>query len=219
MSSLSTSNQAFTLPKLLLVSLVALATAGFCWVAFRAEGAFASSVTRWTLCSMACIYLARLCLTNFLFLKRAVPWGEALVVSVWVVVILAVYAACARLGSVFPVWVLWPAALLYVVGSFLNTASEAQRRSFKANPANRGRLFTGGLFGVSMHINYFGDSVLFMGFALATLHYGSLVIPLLMTVSFLFGHIRRMDAYLAEKYGEQFTEYAARTKKFVPYVY
>ena len=201
------------------MGIVTLATIGFCMVAIRGTGGLADPTVARTLVGMACIYALRLALTNFVFLKRSVPWSETLVVSIWVTIILTVYALGAIGGPVLPEWLWWPALLLYITGSTLNTASEAQRHRFKQDPANRGQLFTGGLFRYSMHINYFGDTVLFTGFAFATLHYWSLGIPLVMTASFLFGHIKRMDGYLLQKYGDAFRDYARRTKKFVPFLY
>ena len=53
---------------------------------------------------------------------------------------------------------------LFLIGSCLNTCSEWQRMIWKKNKANRGKLYTKGLFRYSMHINYFGDTVSFAGF-------------------------------------------------------
>lgn len=45
---------------------------------------------------------------------------------------------------------------VFATGLFLEWVSEIQRRRFKDNPSNKGRLFTGGLFGYARHINYAG---------------------------------------------------------------
>lgn len=109
--------------------------------------------------------------------------------------------------------------LLYAGGSYLNSRSEYSRHIWKARPENRGRLYTGGLFSHSMHINYFGDIVLFTGFALVARSSAMLVIPLVMTVNFVVVIIPRLDRYLAGKYREEFEQYARRTKKLVPFLY
>ena len=70
-----------------------------------------------------------------------------------------------------------------------------------------------------MHINYFGDSVSFTGWAILTATWWTFLLPLLMTAMFIFMHIPGLDLYLAERYGEPFKEYAAHTKKFMPFVY
>lgn len=43
--------------------------------------------------------------------------------------------------------------------------------------------------------------------------------PLLMTAGFVWYHIPGLDSYLEKRYGDEFREYAARTKKFVPWVW
>ena len=45
-------------------------------------------------------------------------------------------------------------AALFLIGSAIETGSELQRHAFKARPESKGRLFTGGLFGLAQHINY-----------------------------------------------------------------
>jgi len=46
-----------------------------------------------------------------------------------------------------------------------------------------------------------------------------LFIPLAMAVNFIFIIIPRLDKYLAHKYGEEFQEYAGKTKKLIPGIY
>lgn len=52
-------------------------------------------------------------------------------------------------------------------GLVLETASEIQRRNFKARPENKGKPFTGGLFGVARHINYGAYCIWRSGYATA----------------------------------------------------
>ncbi len=70
-----------------------------------------------------------------------------------------------------------------------------------------------------MHINYFGDLVLFTGWALLTARAVLLFIPVVMLWGFVVLNIPALDHYLAERHGETFQMYAARTKKLVPFVY
>jgi protein-S-isoprenylcysteine O-methyltransferase Ste14 len=70
-----------------------------------------------------------------------------------------------------------------------------------------------------MHINYFGDVVLFTGFAILTHNFFILLIPLLIILNFVLFYIPAMDRYLNSKYGEEFREYAKNTKKLIPLVY
>jgi len=109
--------------------------------------------------------------------------------------------------------------LLYLSGSYINTHSEYYRHVWKLKEENRGRLYTEGLFGLSMHINYFGDIVLFTGFAMVTHSPGMLVIPLIMTVNFILNIIPSLDRYLEKKYKDEFRDFSKKTKKFIPLIY
>ena len=108
---------------------------------------------------------------------------------------------------------------VFVIGCVLNTGGEWQRHRFKQHPANKGKLFTGGFFRWSMHINYFGDILWVTGYALVTGNPWSAVIVLMIFGFFAFYNIPMLDRHLEEHYGEQFTDYAQRTKKLVPWVW
>ena len=109
--------------------------------------------------------------------------------------------------------------VLVVIGSFLNTYSELQRHWWKQKPSSKGHCYTEGLWKYSMHINYFGDSLLFTGWIMLTATFWMAWLPLLMTAGFVWFHIPSLDAYLADRYGEEFKAYAAKTKKLIPFVY
>ena len=111
------------------------------------------------------------------------------------------------------------ALVLFLFGSYLNSFSEIQRKWWKANPAHKGLCYTKGLFSYSMHINYFGDTVLFAGWCLFTHNFWVLGFPLLMGCIFIFFHIPSLNAYLATRYGEAFIIYSKKTKKFIPFIY
>ncbi|MCF6357808.1 MAG: DUF1295 domain-containing protein [Draconibacterium sp.] len=113
----------------------------------------------------------------------------------------------------------WILIGIVIFGSYLNTGSELQRMIWKKNKTNKGKLYTKGLFKYSMHINHLGDTILFTSFALLTGCMLALLVPVLITLGFLFQHIPELDKYLKEKYKEQFVEYENKTKKFIPWVY
>ena len=165
------------------------------------------------------IYFLRYLLTAFYLLHRGVGWPEAAQVAPF---LFGLQAFLGYLGSGSMVswrWVDWGACGLYAAGSFLNTASEIQRRRWKQAPDHKGHLYTDGLFALSMHINYFGDALLFTGFALLTTSPWALLLPLLMTTLFVFVHIPTLDGYLAKRYPDEFAEWTTRTKKLVPFIY
>ena len=164
-------------------------------------------------------YGLRLFVTVFVFLKRKMAWSEILLVSGLMCFVLFTFAKVGG-NNHQPVGTLeYFSIVLYLVGSWLNTSSEYKRYIWKKQDENKGRLYTKGLFKYSMHINYFGDVVLFTGFALITSSFSLLFIPLLMALNFIFVIIPRLDDYLAKKYSEEFKEYAGKTKKFIPGIY
>ena len=134
----------------------------------------------------AIIYMGRLNLMARWLLPRELALEEVTFVSlVWVPSILASFTYGAVLcsspasssssssSSVDPTaspsrTQLVVAAAAYFGGSFLNTFSELQRKWWKAQPQNKGRCYTQGLFSLSRNINYFGDVVLFGAWAAAT---------------------------------------------------
>ncbi len=169
------------------------------------------------LCSS--IYAARVLFTQFFLIKRNMPWTEAITVGLWIIIIHTTFAVLGGVNGQPLSWLSWFGVGLYVVGSYLNTGSELRRHFWKKNPANKGRLYTEGLFACAMHINYFGDFTLFMGFSLVTGMVWTMVIPMLMAGMFVFVNIPMLDTYLAKRYAGQFEKYATSTKKFIPFIY
>ena len=179
----------------------------------------ALAARRWLLFGCAVVYFLRVVVTTFYLLKRKMGWGEGALIGVWVA---AIHIFFAYLGGTDPHalgTVDLAAMLLYVFGSFLNTGSELQRKWWKERAENKGLLYTGGLFHYSRHINYFGDELLFTGYALITGSAWALLVPLLMLAGFVFFNIPEPDKHLRTHYGAEFEEYARRTRKFVPFVY
>ena len=165
------------------------------------------------------IYFLRLQVTVWVFQKRKWIWTETIIISI--VVPLALYSF-AHVGgnnhqSIGAMEIV--GGLLYIMGSYVNTDSEYRRHVWKLKKENKGRLYTERLFRYSTHINYFGDIVLFTGFAMITHSLGMLVIPLIMTINFVFNIIPSLDRYLEKKYGDEFRGYSQKTKKIVPWVY
>ena len=176
-------------------------------------------VRRILIASCLIIYFVRLQVTVWIFQKRKWTWLETITITV---LISFVFYAFARAGGnnkqvVGLVEVI--GILLYLSGSYLNTHSEYCRHVWKLRAENRGRLYTKGLFSLSMHINYFGDIVLFTGLAMITHSLGTLVIPLIMAANFVFNIIPSLDRYLEKKYKDEFKDYSKKTKKLIPLIY
>ena len=166
-----------------------------------------------------CILFIRLTFTSFWLLKRRFDWGELSGVFIACVVYqigfsLLGVTQTTGLGLIGVVGI-----GLFVVGSYLNTWSEVQRKQFKDDPANTGKLFTKGLFRFSRHINYFGDTVWVTGWAMVTGNLWSAFIPFTLTAGFVFFFIPSLSAHLNKKYGEPYIEWTKKTKKFIPFIY
>lgn len=86
-------------------------------------------------------------------------------------------------------------------------------------PEHAGHLYTAGLFCYARHVNYFGDILLFSGYALLTGRLSALAIPLIMSLGFAFGHAPKLDQYLANRYGDEYQHWAASTACLIPWLY
>lgn len=191
--------------------------------AFGRDWALVDPVRARVLLACAALYWLRHGITLFHLLQRRVDWAEVAGLLPFFGLIeiglLAVGGGAFRENPLPMGWLDGVALALVPLGSWLNSGSEIQRRRWKADPANKGHCHTGGLFRYSMHINYFGDTVMFTGWALLSGSLWTLLLPAAMAGMFVFYHIPGLDAYLAERYGSEFTAYAQRTKKFIPFVY
>lgn len=165
------------------------------------------------------IYFFRLLFTQFVFLKRAVSWSEAGMVSAWVMCIYLVLSIAggsnsARMGAP-SIW----GAVLFVFGSWMNSYAEYGRHVWKRSSGNEGCLYTLGLFRYSRHPNYLGDLISFSGLCLLSGRWITICVPLIMLAGFIFVNIPMLDSHLHDHYGPVFDEYAARTRKLIPFVY
>lgn len=178
-----------------------------------------SILRRAALATAAVLYFLRTLATLFIFLKRRMPWTEVATIAVWIGALDLLFAYFG--GRNEALVGLWDAVggCLLAVGSVVHTGSEWQRHVWKQRPKNEGRLFTGGLWRFSRHINYFGDVVLFTGWALMTGRSVLLAVPALMICLFAFVNVPAQDRYLAERYPEEFEAYANRAARLIPYLY
>lgn len=110
-------------------------------------------------------------------------------------------------------------AVLVLFGTWFESAADAQLASFKADPANRGKVMDRGLWRYTRHPNYFGEFVVWWGFYLMAVAAGgwwSLPGPLLM--SFLLLKVSGVTM-LEKDIGERrpaYQQYIERTNTFFP---
>ncbi|KAI2620036.1 hypothetical protein GGR54DRAFT_639803 [Hypoxylon sp. NC1633] len=105
-------------------------------------------------------------------------------------------------------------ALMYVGGMAIETVAERQRRVFKDDPANAGKVCKVGLWGWARHINYLGYSLWRGGYMMVG---GGWPAGLIMTAFELVDLSQRavgvLDEYCAGRYKEQWAQF----KREVPY--
>lgn len=186
---------------------------------FNAERHVGPIVRRSLLAAAAVLYFLRVLGTLFIFIKRRVPWSEVATIAVWVGIIDILFAYFGgRIETAVGAWIVIGGCLV-LVGSAINSGSEWQRLTWKNRPENKGHLFTGGMWKYSRHVNYFGDLVLFTGWAMMTGVPALFVIPVLMIGGFAFANVPAQDRYLAERYGDEYKAYASRTARLIPFIY
>lgn len=175
------------------------------------------------LLACATLYWVRHGITLFYLLKRQIKWGEVfgllIFMALFEIGLVLLGGGALRNEAIGINWLDGLALLLLLAGSYLNSGSEIQRNWWKKDQANKGHCYTQGLFKHAIHINYFGDIVLFTGWCLFTQNLWTLGLPIFMAYSFIFLHIPGLDAYLKSRYKSEFDTYSASTKKLIPWVY
>jgi steroid 5-alpha reductase family enzyme len=117
---------------------------------------------------------------------------------------------------------IWDGAglLVWALGFLFETVGDAQMERFKADPANRGRIITSGLWRLTRHPNYFGEAAMWWGIFLIGLAvprgWTGIVSPALIT--FLLVKVSGVPM-LEKKYAgnPEFAAYARRTSVFIPW--
>ena len=121
-------------------------------------------------------------------------------------------------GSLSPLNVV--GVLVAAVGISFEAVADAQLAAFKANPDSHGKVMDSGLWRLSRHPNYFGESLTWWGIALAALGAGVSVLGLLgpaVITLFLLTRsgIGPLESQL-KKSKPQYADYIARTSPFLP---
>ena len=110
--------------------------------------------------------------------------------------------------------------LLWLTGFSLETSGDRQLAAFIGDPANRGKLMTGGVWRYTRHPNYFGEAALWWGMGILALSaprgWLGLIGPMVITGLLLF--VSGVPL-LEKKYAGRpdWEEYKRRTAKFFPW--
>lgn len=109
--------------------------------------------------------------------------------------------------------------IVWIVGFLLEAVSEYQLDNFKRDPANNGRVFTGGLYKYSRRINYFGEALMWWGIFIMTLEHPmgeiTMASPVLLTALLYFVAGPIVDDKLKES-SEEYRTFASYTSYFIP---
>ncbi|MEK4328707.1 DUF1295 domain-containing protein [Paenibacillus sp. FSL R7-0312] len=223
-------NAGYWYPRLTLFALETILLVISSWMLFLDGTEVLNTVFHWNLTHgnagrnlllfiLILIVFVRMKFTMFYLLRRAMPWQEAF----------SVPAAFSLYYIVIPLLSLtrnkplngWDIvfAVIFVTGSIFNSHSEWLRHLWKQKPEHKGKLYTGGYFRYSVHINYFGDVLWVLAMALTAWNAWALLVPLWLVCFFAFYNIPMLDKYLAEKYDNDFEHYRKKTKTFISFIF
>ncbi len=178
------------------------------WILFGGGAAWSAKILGWTVpteiparryvvLAFSLIIFIRVAFTMLYLLKRQMPWSEAATIPfafalyyVGFAVLVLPHPNPLSLADYF-------AVALFAFGCILNTGSEIQRHRFKSRKENAERLYTGGLFRWSMHINFFGDVMWVTAYAMVAHSVWALAIPLWTLSFFVFYNVPLLDRHLA----------------------
>lgn len=130
-------------------------------------------------------------------------------------------ATSASTEADFPQPALLIGASLYVVGIMTELIAEVQRKRFEANPDNKGKAYTGGLWSFARHINYGGYTIWRAGYAMVG---GGYTLGALVGAFFAWDFTQRaipiLSEYCEKRYGAQWEEFKQKTPyQLIPYIY
>jgi steroid 5-alpha reductase family enzyme len=110
-------------------------------------------------------------------------------------------------------------ALVWAYGFFFEAVGDWQLTRFKANPKNKGKLMTSGVWRYTRHPNYFGDAAQWWGFYLIALSAGgwwTIFSPIIMTYLLLqVSGVALLEKTMKRRPG--YEEYARKTSALVPW--
>ena len=136
----------------------------------------------------------------------------------WIVSLPLQYGSADADPGIGPVAVM--GIMVWLVGFLFETVGDAQLARFKADPANAGKVMDRGLWSLTRHPNYFGDSMVWWGIGIVAAETGSGVIGLAGPLVMMFFLMRVSGVPMLErslmKRREGYAEYAARTSAFFP---
>ncbi|GAP15706.1 predicted membrane protein [Longilinea arvoryzae] len=109
--------------------------------------------------------------------------------------------------------------IFWAVGFFFEAMGDLQLARFRANPENKGKILSSGVWRYTRHPNYFGDSAQWWGYYLIAAAAGggwSIFSPVLMTLFLLrVSGVTLLEKTLIDRPG--YLEYIQSTSAFIPW--
>ena len=182
---------------------------------------------KWIVLLYSFAFLARISIQMVFFWKRRITWNEVWAEAGGVIPLSLAsfaYGASSEASAHSPLDA-WDAAAcaLFLFGTYLNVASELQRHLFKLRAENCGKLYTGGLFKYCRRVNYTGEILSFVGFAMATgpgWRIFNMWVPFVMGGAMATFSKDEIEHYLSLRYKEQWVRYKTKTPHtLIPGVY
>ncbi len=115
--------------------------------------------------------------------------------------------------------------LVWLVGFAIEVAADSQKSAFSANPQNKGRFISTGLWARSRHPNYFGEIMLWVGVAIIALpvlqgwQWVALISPVFVTLLLTrVSGVPLLEAKADKKWGgqEDYEKYKKNTPVLIP---
>jgi steroid 5-alpha reductase family enzyme len=115
--------------------------------------------------------------------------------------------------------------LVWIVGFAFEVIADAQKSRFRADPSNKGKFISTGLWSWSRHPNYFGEIVLWIGVAIIALpvlrgwQYATLISPVFVALLLTrVSGVPLLEKRADEKWGgqEDYEAYKQRTPVLIP---
>jgi steroid 5-alpha reductase family enzyme len=155
------------------------------------------------------------------FLRFLMAWALQ---GLWVTFSLAAGLAAITSRPVAMDIFAYAGAALWLVGFSIESLADYQKGRFRANPKNKGRFITTGLWSRSRHPNYFGEIVLWLGIAVMAFpvlqgwQYVTLVSPVFVAILLTrISGIPLLEEAADKKWGGKadYEEYKRRTAKLL----
>lgn len=138
-------------------------------------------------------------------------------VIAWVVS-LPIYFAIVSLVPPSLTWLDYLGVVVFAAGLVFESVGDEQLRRFRAARVNRGKVLDTGLWRYSRHPNYFGEALLWWGFALIGVATGGvpgLLGPAVLTYLLIYvSGVALLESTLIEKAG--YIQYVGKTPAFLP---